>query len=175
MSTQLKTNEFGQQFIALPLTLRNVGSSVVVVDKIFVRNNVTGLTPLHLNFTIDELKSDYSLANIINQTDYSVQHIPIDAFDLSKNFKVQNRFSLNPSGSFTFHVIFDPNVSRFSILKGNYVGSLHIEMDNNLTESFTLNLNATCSDKEIALFSGVDFNSISSVLSIERSRIISVG
>jgi|TARA_Y100000361_G_scaffold2203_1_gene1877 hypothetical protein len=171
MSVQVKTNEFGQQYIELPLTIKNVSGSSIVVEKIFVQNiTPPRILPQYLNITIDELKSDYSDVNILHSTSYSVDHIPSILKNDNKNFKVLNSFSLDNNSQFEFTVVFDPNASRNNILEGGYSAKVHVITSN--YDDFIINLNARCSDKEIVIFSGSEFNDIESIFNINRSRIV---
>tara|TARA_R100001443_G_scaffold116682_1_gene138008 strand:- start:964 stop:1500 length:537 start_codon:yes stop_codon:yes gene_type:complete len=177
MPVQTKTNVFGQQYIELPLTLKNVTGGTIIIEKIYVRNILSeSQNQDHLNITIDEIKSDYSGVNILNENIYQVNHYSGDAIldDPDKNFRVHNRFSLDPDATFTFTVVFNPNKGRFNIIKGNYSALLTVKPESISIENWSLNLSATCDDKEIHLFGGVDYDSIESVYGIERSRIISL-
>tara|TARA_R100000231_G_C5327521_1_gene165303 strand:- start:703 stop:1233 length:531 start_codon:yes stop_codon:yes gene_type:complete len=176
MSTQVRTNVFGQQFIALPLVLKNVGTSVVRFKNIFVKNNVEHFAPLeelHLNFTINESASDYSQAHNLLPNDTQNLHKPISAIDVNKNFIVQKSFSLEPGNSFFFEVIFNPNVSRFNILQGQYGAGLRIDYD--VDGHFNMSFSATVDEKDLVTFGGISYDSIDTIMTVERSRIIKIG
>jgi len=174
--TSIEYTEYGQQYITLPLVIKNTMGGVIIVSKVYVQNIFlpeSAVSQDDLVLTINESNSDYSEVEQNSTTDYKVVHINGFNGDSDKNFKVERVISLGISTSFTFQVVFNPNINRNIINRGNFVGKVVVEYSiYGITQpNFELNLEASCSDKSITLFSGVPYGSVSNVFGIAVNNV----
>jgi hypothetical protein len=173
--TSILYTEYGQQYLTLPLTIKNVTGGLVIVERIYIQNifDKDSVPSEHdLVLTIDESLSDYSESILLGFVDYGVTHENA-TISTDKNFKVGSTFSLANSNSFTFTIIFNPNVSRHYINRGNYTSALFVSYSVNgvLFPDFEVSVSASCTDKDITMFSGVEYSSINSLFGVSVGNV----
>tara|TARA_R110000744_G_scaffold210317_1_gene329421 strand:- start:1185 stop:1727 length:543 start_codon:yes stop_codon:yes gene_type:complete len=173
--SSIEYTEYGQQYLTLPLTIKNVTGGLIVVNKVSMVNLFTGdNTIFNEDFvlTINETYSDYSEATQLGLSEHVVIH-GNNQSQPNKTFKVGWIFSLESSSSFTFQTVFNPNILKNRINRGNFNGEIRIEFSSNgvLQPSVNLSVNAVCSDKEITLFSGVEYSSVNKVFGVSVGNV----
>tara|TARA_R110002073_G_scaffold261411_1_gene424278 strand:- start:114 stop:656 length:543 start_codon:yes stop_codon:yes gene_type:complete len=173
--TSILYTEYGQQYLTLPLTIKNVTGGLVIVERIYIRNvfDKDSVPSDHdLVLTIDESLSDYSASTKLGFVNYNVEHVNA-TISTDKNFKVGSTFSLANNNSFTFTVVFNPNIYRDYINRGNYSSDVFIEysVGGISNPPFQVSVNASCTDKEITMFSGVNYSSVDSLFGISVGNV----
>lgn len=168
--SSIKYTEYGQQYLTLPLTLKNVSAGLIVVNKVSIKNVfIESETVFSEDYvlTLNESYSDYTEATQLGLSNHEVYHVNGQNAP-NKTFKVGWVFSLDSASSFTFQVEFNPNVSSSVINRGTFSAQVEIEYElGGVTqEFFVINITADCSDKNITLFSGVPYSSVSNVFGV---------
>lgn len=174
-------NEFSQQFITLPLTLKNVSGEGVKVNSIFIENiaDPNIISDRYILFYFDETQSDYSQAVKIDTATYNVLHSGFAFLNqsLNKKDKINYVFTLENTNEFNFLVVFNPNINKHTIQKGSFNAKITINfktLNTGNIRQIQYNAEGESSDKVIAKIQNVPYNNINSIFDIQRSRIINL-
>ena len=174
-------NEFSQQFITLPLTLKNVSGEGMIVNSIYVQNIVTHnpVTDNDILFYFDETNSNYTEAEILYTSLYNVNHSGFNFFNqsLNKKDKINYVFTLENTNEFNFLVVFNPNINKHTIQKGSFNAKITINfktLNTGNIRQIQYNAEGESSDKVIAKIQNVPYKNINSIFDIQRSQIINL-
>lgn len=174
-------NEYSQQFITLPLTLKNVSGEGIKVNSIFIKNiaDPNTITQNDILFYFDETQSNYTQATTINTATYNVLHsgLPLNNQSLNKKDKINYVFTLENTKEFDFLVVFNPNINKHTIKKGGFYAQITINFSNlntNQSRQVQYNVEGESSDKVIATIQNIQYNNINSIFDIQRSQIINL-
>jgi len=174
-------NEFSQQFIALPLTLKNVSGEGMIVNSFFIENIADSNTISNndILFYFDETLSDYTQAEKLYTATYDVLHSGFIFVNqnLKKKDKINFVFSLENTKEFNFVVIFNPNINKHTVKKGEFNAKIKInfqEVNTGQVKNVQFNLIGQSSDKIVAKIQNVPYNNINSIFDIQKSQIINL-
>lgn len=174
-------NEFSQQFITLPLTLKNVSGEGMIVDSIRIQNIVDNnqASENDILFYFDETLSDYTQAEKLYTATYNVLHSGFIFVNqnLKKKDKINFVFSLDNTKEFNFVVVFNPNINKNNVRKGAFNAKIKIffqSVSSGQNKEFEFNVEGESSDKIVAKIQNVPYNNINSIFDIQRSQIINL-
>ena len=169
-------NEFGKTYYTLPLTITNVSGGVLILKKVYVQNNLENkdLHEKNIVFTIDDLHTDFSNSQQLNQVNYTVNHFGLNSNDIEKNDKVNFEYLINPNNTLNFITVFDPHASRNETVKGLFTAKIVINYVFNDTpqNEFYISLTGHVDEKNIVSMHGINYNNISTVVGVPLSNII---
>lgn len=174
-------NEFSQQFLTLPLSLKNISGEDMIVNSIYVQNIVTNnpVTDNDILFYFDETYSNYTEAEILFTSTYNVDHSGFNFVNQTpkKRDKINYIFLLPNNKEFNFLSVFDPNISKYNARRGVFSAKITISIflpDSGHNEILHYNIEGECSDKIVAKIHNVSYNNIESIFDTQRSQIINL-
>lgn len=174
-------NEFSQQFITLPLTLKNVSGEGIIVKSIFIENKVNNIiiSDNDILFYFDETLSNYDEAETLYTATYDVSHSGYSFVNqkTNKKDKINYVFSLENNNKFNFVAVFNPNISKNVIRKGVFSSEITVnyqKINKNANHQHNFNLVGESSDKVIAKIQNVHYNRINRIFDTRRSQIINL-
>ena len=172
-----KYNEFGQAFLAMPVTLNYTGEASIIVKQVYIENIFAENNPTNSQeyvFEIETSSEDYSDVTPGDLTDFEVPNYSTSYSDvLNRNFKVGREFTMNSNNSFTFNVLFQPNTGNNSIRFGDFNGTLKVfcQVVSSVTQAVSISYLATSTLKEITTVDGISYDSILNIMQIDKSNI----
>jgi len=174
-------NEFSQQFLTLPLTLKNISGEDMIVNSIYVQNIVSHnpVTENDILFYFNETYSNYTEAEILYTSTYNVDHSGFNLVNQTqkKRDKINYIFVLPNDKEFNFLSVFNPNISKYNVRKGVFSAKITINVflpDSAYSETLHYNLEGECSDKIVASIQNISYNNIKSIFDTQRSQIINL-
>jgi len=174
-------NEFSQQFITLPLTLKNVSGEGMKINAIFIENIVSSsvISDNDILFYFDETLSDYTEVETLYTASYDVTHSGYNFVNqkLNKRDKINYVFSLDYGDKFDFVAVFNPNINKNVVRKGGFISKITVnyqKINSNINYQHSFSLQGESSDKVIATIQNIQYNNINSIFDIQRSQIINL-
>tara|TARA_R110000744_G_scaffold374009_1_gene486513 strand:- start:1046 stop:1597 length:552 start_codon:yes stop_codon:yes gene_type:complete len=174
-------NEFSQQFITLPLTIKNISGEDMIVNSIHVQNIVTNnpVTDNDILFYFDETYSNYTEAEILYTSTYNVNHSGFNFVNQTqkKRDKINYIFVLPNDKEFNFLSVFNPNISKYNVRKGGFKAKITINIflpDSSYNETLQYNLEGDSNDKIVAKIQNIPYTNIKSIFETQRSQIINL-